>query len=420
MSEQKKGFSKLCLAGFILTILPLGVLLLSLICSNAPRDIRFFITEKLLPFVFVVLPLMGLIVSIAGLVTVRKNGKKGKGFGIAGVALPVIAIIGALVIIVPILVSSAVSGAAQRNNDMYAMGGVGSRGYWNIDYDVSGLKLPEGYEFSNITVSDAEFKEYAESRLKEITDDSDRSIRGIYEDYNFLIVRTDMLDAWLASNSPSGFGYNQGYATISYEMTWEIAATKEVPLAVYKDPSDKFIVITNCGDYKIISEFFGVTDNHIEPDETEITTVETMSSEYYENYDQVVFLRNNINEEMTLPEIISVFEQNIEEHPGNDVLWFKAGQFYNGYYDPSAGEYVLDGDYYCFGLERWISNDEGVFQVDVYVLYERNTTNKSIKGINESENSISGDFFDFVRDSKAYEYASTADIVRIDIYMAPL
>ena len=29
-----------------------------------------------------------------------------------------------------------------------------------------------------------------------------------------------------------------------------------VPLAVYKDPSDKYIIVTNCNDYKVITEFF--------------------------------------------------------------------------------------------------------------------------------------------------------------------
>ena len=34
---------------------------------------------------------------------------------------------------------------------------------------------------------------------------------------------------------------------------------QSVPLAVYKDPSDKYIVITNCSDFKVISEFFEQT-----------------------------------------------------------------------------------------------------------------------------------------------------------------
>ena len=47
-----------------------------------------------------------------------------------------------------------------------------------------------------------------------------------------------------------------GYAHISYEYEWEFSATHPCTLDMYKDPSEKFIIITNCGDYKVISEFF--------------------------------------------------------------------------------------------------------------------------------------------------------------------
>ena len=78
MGGSNKELSKLCLAGFILTIMP--VLLLPLYLMF-PRN---FLLGKALPVSFLV-PILGFIVSIVGLITAGIKGKRGKGFGIAGV-----------------------------------------------------------------------------------------------------------------------------------------------------------------------------------------------------------------------------------------------------------------------------------------------------------------------------------------------
>ena len=84
MSEQKRKISGLCLTGFILSIMS-PVLL---ICMNSWS----FLTEIeavywVLLGVAILSPLAGLILSITGLATARKKGRKGKGFGIAGIIL---------------------------------------------------------------------------------------------------------------------------------------------------------------------------------------------------------------------------------------------------------------------------------------------------------------------------------------------
>ena len=251
MSEMKKEFSKLCLAGFILTIMPIAVMPLSFLVR------RGFVIEKLMPVAFLFCPLAGFIISIAGLVTARKKGKRGRGFGVAGVALPGIAIAIIVLIVGPILLSTGTKSARMRKNEMYSMGSTGKTE--NTEYDVSQLMIPEEYDINslNISVSETELKTYAESKLQTISSESDKSIKGTYQKYNFLIVRSDRLDDWFRANAPHGFEYYNGYASISYEDSWEFAAYRQVSLAVYKDPSDKFIVITNCSDYKVISEFFG-------------------------------------------------------------------------------------------------------------------------------------------------------------------
>ncbi len=251
MSEGNRKFSWVCLAGFILVILPVFALLFA----------RVRYASMVLPWIYICAPLAGFIVSIVGLVNAKKNDKRGKGFAIAGIVLPSVVAVIAAVIIFSMLISSGNSAAKVHSNEMYGMGGVGT--YVNTDYDVSELRIAEGYDFSGITVSDNELKSYAESKLDEITDKHYTSIRGKYKDYNFLIIKSDKLDVWLSYNCPGGFNYSNGYAYTSYAAEWEFAAYKPVPVDVYKDPSDKFVVITNCSDYQVISEFFGVTDNEV-------------------------------------------------------------------------------------------------------------------------------------------------------------
>ena len=73
---------------------------------------------------------------------------------------------------------------------------------------------------------------------------------------DFVIVRSDRLVEWLSDNNLNNFGYRNGKTTLAYDYTWEFAATGTYTLDVYKDPSDRFIIITNCGDQKVIAEFF--------------------------------------------------------------------------------------------------------------------------------------------------------------------
>ena len=92
MSGQKKELSKLCLTGFILSILfPISMAFLSM---HFHRTMGWILLAIILP-----LPLVGFILSIVGLVTAKKKNKKGKGFGIVGIVLPSIYAVIAMILI---------------------------------------------------------------------------------------------------------------------------------------------------------------------------------------------------------------------------------------------------------------------------------------------------------------------------------
>ena len=251
MSEQKKQFSVLCLAGFLLSVSPVLLMLISNFTPAALTDI--------FPVAFLVLPLAGFIVSIAGLISARIEGQKGKGFAIAGIALPSAAVTAVVAVIVFILSASSGTTKELAKNEMFRMGEI--RDAVNTEYDVSQYKMTKEFDFKSlgITTSETELKDYAETKLDKISKKTDKSIRGEWQGYNFLIVRSDRYDEWLSANLGKNFGGARydGYTSIGYGDYWEIAAVRYYTLAVYKDPSNKFVIITNCNDYKIISEFFG-------------------------------------------------------------------------------------------------------------------------------------------------------------------
>lgn len=266
MTEQKKNLSKLCLTGFILSILPLvilgsgiGIIGLTDDSGNSSFFAAFYVVLATVPLLVLVLSLTGFALSIAGLISAARKDEKGRGFSIAGIVLPSLYAVAVVTLIVMFGVS-VVTGIKEnkqdrKESDIYHMGSVGT--YTNTEYDVNQYRITEGYELysPDITVHDSEFRKYAASKLDTITKENDIYVRGTYQKYDFLIIRRDCYDEW---NDPVGYVnyHKDGYAAISYDYEWEVSGFYSCTLDMYKDPSDKYIIVTNCDDYKVITEFF--------------------------------------------------------------------------------------------------------------------------------------------------------------------
>ena len=257
MTEDKKKLSKLCLTGFIFSVLPLVILALVYFFSDELSITAYTIATV----VIIVSPIAGLILSIIGLISGGIKSKKGKGFGIAGIAFPLLygtALVGVLVwFVVSIVTGMNAESRNKAKSDIYNMGSV-----WKIEneeYDVSQYRITEEYELhsSDATSSETELNRYAGNRLDTITKGDENYIRGKCENYDFLIIRRDRYSEWRKNDRIGSVNYYpDGYATIDYTYMWEFAAGRPCTLDMYKDPSDKYIIITNCGDYKVITEFF--------------------------------------------------------------------------------------------------------------------------------------------------------------------
>lgn len=273
MSEEKKKLSKLCVTGFILSILPLVLLglyigfiwIMGTINGEALLDMfsyEFFTWSlALLPSTMFVLSLTGLGLSIAGVISAARKGRRGKKLGIAGIVLPNLYAVAVVVLIVLfgawVIKQMEIQNQEQKQSDIYNMGSVYE--LINPEYDVSQYRIPEGYEFdsSDVSSSETELNRYAGDRLDTITKSDENYVKGTRENCTFLIIRRDRYSEWRKNDSIGGATcYRDGYYTLQYTYWWEFSAGRLCTLDMYKDPSDKFIIITNCGDYKVITEFF--------------------------------------------------------------------------------------------------------------------------------------------------------------------
>ena len=282
MTEQKKNLSRLCLAGFILSVLSLvfrGVIFLWDLDIDSPfLDGLFSFLDDLyslfdwavdlflftLPAAMFFAALAGFCFSVAGLISASRKGERGKGFALVGIAIPVIYVIVILVQVGLIVRANKIRQQEQARSDIYDMGDIS----WSRDteYDINQYLIPEGYEINSQDKpsSESELKEFAGSRLDTISKESDICVKGTYNNFNFLIIRRDRFDDWDQSEPYGIIEYgtmpNAGYAKIRYNYYWDywqLSASHLLVLAMYKDPSDKFIIITNCDNSKVITEFFG-------------------------------------------------------------------------------------------------------------------------------------------------------------------
>ena len=126
----------------------------------------------------------------------------------------------------------------------------------------------------------------------------------------------------------------------------------------------------------------------------------------FKKKDHVGFLKKNINKDMSLSEIVDVFEKMCAEPIDNDMLLYETGT-----YDFSGEPYF----YFCL-VRQFPNEEEEFYQIHVDVLYKPNSGNQEFSD-SEWNDFVEGDFFDYIRHSPAFEYASSDQIEKIEIYM---
>lgn len=428
--EQKK-ISKLCLAGLIISASYPLVLALDYFgtWNNFYSWDRVWWNRA-----EILMPVIGIILSIAGLVKTRKKGIAGRKFALAGLLLPLgylsIAVLIVFATVIGLIVGSSSKYGAYKDSEISDMGNVVSNDNW--EYDVSLYRIPAEFDtdaLKNKKTSEAELEAYAGSKLQTIEYVNDMSAKGQFQGRTFIIVRSDCLNKWFKANKLGGFVHTgrDGCAVLQYEVPWEFAASYIYTLDVYKDPSDEYIIITNCGDYKVIAEFFEGIGNPVPtelPDELKETN-ETKDPVTLKNMGLVNNLNKSINKNLPLSEIIYAFAKMCDEPLDDGTLIFRYGiDYFDGRdnlfsdYDNTTNPRVRGEQLFGFCMARQYKAEDGkYYQIRVEVMYGLNAISRNYKLTQITDKDVDGDFFDYMRNSEAYKYAETAEIKSVNIYV---
>ena len=118
------------------------------------------------------------------------------------------------------------------------------------------------------------------------------------------------------------------------------------------------------------------------------------------------YLRDNIEAESTVDEVIDVFSQMCDTHIEDDLLLFEYGTF------DFTGE-----DLFYFELVRQYPDGDGeYYQITVSLTFLPDEENAKLSGAHWSD-LISGNFFDYIRGTDAYNYAKANSARSIDIFI---
>ena len=117
-------------------------------------------------------------------------------------------------------------------------------------------------------------------------------------------------------------------------------------------------------------------------------------------------LREQLSNESTVEECVKAFEKICEDPIDDDeMLLFE------------CGIYPWEGDYFSFSLTRqYPDGEDEFFQIKMELIF---TADKENRKLFESvwDSRIKGEFFDYVRNSKAYRYAQENKSLKVRIYM---
>ena len=117
-------------------------------------------------------------------------------------------------------------------------------------------------------------------------------------------------------------------------------------------------------------------------------------------------LKEVINEDASVQDIVDRFEEMCREPMDNDMILFESGTF------SFTGE-----ELFCFSLVRKFTNEEEeYYQIHVDVLFETNDENKTLSESVWNED-IEENIFEYVRKSESFSYAISDTYKRVDIYM---
>lgn len=116
-------------------------------------------------------------------------------------------------------------------------------------------------------------------------------------------------------------------------------------------------------------------------------------------------LKNNITDAMELKDIVDVFEKACQPMNEDDMILFETGTF----------DFTGEELFYFSMVKQAPAEDDEYCQLHVDVLYKPNAENKKFSTA-VWDDALEENIFDYIRNSKAFNYAQNDNYVSVDIY----
>lgn len=116
-------------------------------------------------------------------------------------------------------------------------------------------------------------------------------------------------------------------------------------------------------------------------------------------------LKNNITDAMELKDIVDVFEEACQPMNEEDMILFETGTF----------DFTGEELFYFSMVKQAPAEDDEYRQLHVDVLYKPNAENKKFSTA-VWDDALEENIFDYIRNSKAFNYAQNDNYVSVDIY----
>ena len=116
-------------------------------------------------------------------------------------------------------------------------------------------------------------------------------------------------------------------------------------------------------------------------------------------------LKNRIIDAMELKDIVDVFEEACQPMNEDDMILFETGTF----------DFTGEELFYFSMVKQAPAEDDEYGQLHVDVLYKPNAENKKFSTA-VWDDALEENIFDYIRNSKAFNYAQNDNYVSVDIY----
>lgn len=120
----------------------------------------------------------------------------------------------------------------------------------------------------------------------------------------------------------------------------------------------------------------------------------------------IEYLKKTISENMTISDIIDIFEKICNVSNKDEMILFETG----------THSFTGEPLFYFSLVKQLPNNEEEYYQIHVDILYKPDNENKLLSGAVWNED-IDENIFSFIRKTEAYKYTQKNNYIKVEIYL---